>query len=1064
MELMSRDLTLVALLVLALCHSVHCYADSPAKRSRSLTSDDEIRQIRENIARYPAAKAIADDIIAKANKWVDKPDRVLWEMIPPADIPRAFNSSFDGCPVHGKEYFKYGNYSWKMDIWNRPWKLKCPVGGEEYPSNDFWAYYKTKDRSLLTGDYPDDGWGWRKPGDKYKHWFVAYYCHWLWMNHLLPAVTNLSIAYQITGDEKYARKAIVMLDRIADLYPEMDHNKQSRYAAEFSPTYTGRIVNRIWEVGTATSLASAYDSVFDLLASDGEFSPPDGAGSPLHGKTNADIRRNIEQNILRECVESVFDGRIQGNYGMHQRALLILAIVLQDDDLTRKATDWILNGSAGSWASEGFYYALDNFITREGVSFESAPGYCLGWSVSLASVGEYLDMLGLDIFANTKFRRMFTAYEELQVLGMFTPAIGDSGSVRSGAYNLPPWMARLGLEKWRDPLFARHLLNEGAFGERSFANYRDLRKPPLSEDDLRRRANDARGYSGSRNLGSYGLGILEWGTGKEGVGAAVYYGPAVAAHGHFDKPFMEVYGFGKKLIPDFGYPQFAAESKDPAAWEEHNLSHYTVTVNGSKQATAKKGVLNHFAVTPDIRLLDVSAPDAYPFLREYRRIVLMIGSESESPYLVDCFVVKGGTSHDYSIHGFTSEVTIEGLDLSPVQEKGTLAGENVPYSFLYDDPDLENPERTRSFGTYTGSAYSYLYDVQRGIPTRTWSAVWADDTAGIRAIFPRQPLTEAVVASGNPPKRPNSPDSLKYILLRRSGEDDLKSRFVCVLQPFRTGDAPDPLVVNRVPAGSGDLIEITGPHGTDLIYLSGDPNEDVQIGGLHARGHCVVLRMDRSRELKSVFISGGGYVRQGLLTVESGLSLRGHVGAFDFKANEITVSHTDQTPAEQLAGSAILFGRTSYTIRSCSSKDGSLVLGLGEDNPRVGRVLVNGLDPDGRFISTSNLLYFASGGCYRNVWVVNEDFTAWHRITDVDGGKLLLDKPADLKSEFTDRDGDGRIFACIYDIAPGQEFVIPAASWAGRDRSGKWVIQSNCSVLGNLPDGTRLDASSNRRP
>ena len=283
-------------------------AQSTTKHSRSLTTDDEVARIRRNIAQYPAAKAIADKIIAAADEWVARSDRYIWDFIPGPEVPRAFNSSFEGCPIHGMEYFKHGNYSWIMDPFGNPWKIRCPVGGEEYPSNDFLEYYRSgmKDRSLLTGDYADDGWGWRKEGAAKKHWFVAYYCHWLWDRYIFPAAVNLSLAYQYTGDEKYARKAAVILDRIASVYPAMDHNKQSRYATEFNSAYRGKIINAIWETGTMNDLTFAYDNIFDALAKEGSWS---GEESPLAGRSLAEIRANIENNLLREGVRCIYNAQ-----------------------------------------------------------------------------------------------------------------------------------------------------------------------------------------------------------------------------------------------------------------------------------------------------------------------------------------------------------------------------------------------------------------------------------------------------------------------------------------------------------------------------------------------------------------------------------------------------------------------------------------------------------------------------------------------------------------------------------------------------------------------------------
>ena len=1004
------------------------------KKSRSLTSDAEIRQIRDNIAKYPKAKAIADKIIKAADEWVARPDRHVWEMIPPSDIPRAFNSSFDGCPINGRETFKFGNYSWRMDPFNKPWKITCPIGGEEYPSHDFMAYYKTKDPKLLTGDYPDDGWGWRKPGDKYKHWFVAYYCHWLWLNYIIPGVENLSIAYQITGDDKYAKLAIVMLDRIAEFYPSMDHNKQSRYAQEFAPSYQGKIVNLIWETGLASRLAASYDNVFDALAKDGQFT--DDKDSPLAGKTNADIRRNIEDNLLRVAVQGVYDRTINGNYGMHQGTLLTTVAVLQEDELTTRAIDYVLNNLDGYAATEGFNYALDNLVLREGVSHESAPGYCLGWSTHLSGVGQHLDRLGVDVFNNPKLKRMFTAFLELQVMGKFTPAIGDSGSILPGKSDMSTAMTRLGLQKFKDPIFAKQLLDRGAYGEGTLARYDDLKYPVLDKARLEKLSKGAPDLaSGSKNLGGYGLGILEAGKDDRKIGLACYYGPTEGGHAHADRLFIELYGFGKKLIPDLGYPQFAAEDKGRTAWESNTLSHCTVTVNASRSSEYQSGRLNQFAVTPDVKLLDVSDPDAYPGLDEYRRVMLLIGGESESPYLVDFFVVKGGHSHDYGLHGFDGQFNTEGISLT-TQAKGTLAGEDVPYGYLSDDPDLEKPDKTRSFGSYQGGGYSFLHDIQRGKPSGTWSAVWQDKDCGIRAIFPLQDLKEVVTASGNPPKRPGNPESLRYVLLRNSGEEGFTSRFACVLQPFKTGDQP--LEVRRI----GDLLEIKGPHGTDLVCLGSNIqrstfNFQLPTGGI------AIIRMDAAHKLKSVFLAGGGRIEQGSLSVQAAPPISGHVEKLDFRANRVFLA---PSPPRPLAPSLVLFGAANYTLDGTS---------FGEYTPRTGKIAVDSIDPDGAFLTTRNVLYLASSGFYKDKWLVNEDFTRWHRIENVSSGKVLLKEKADLKSEFADSDGDGKITAYLYDIAPGQEFIIPASCWIGKTATG-WQIDSSSPAEASLPDGMKL--------
>ncbi len=869
-------------------------------------------------------------------------------------------------------------------------------------------------------------------------------------------MTNLSLAYQYTGDEKYARKAIVMLDRIAAMYPEMDHNKQSRYAQEFNAGYPGKIINMIWETGHIRDLTSAYDNIFDAIAKDGDWA---GEDSPLQGKSYADIRANIETNLLREGVRCIYNGQIRGNYGMHQNSLLQLAIVLQDEEVTRRAVDYVMNNAEGIAGVEGFNYALDNFIFREGVSFEVAPGYCLGWSAHLSMIAELLERLGVDIYSQPKFKRMYTAYFDIQVLGMHTPAMGDSGGLGVGAVNPSTYMARLGLDGFGDPIFARFLLDRGFYGEKSFTNSGDLRFAPLNESDLRSRASGAkRSLPGTRNLGSYGLGILEHGKGTDGVGLALYYGPAEAGHAHYDRLAFELIGYGKKLIPDFGYPQFAAEDKDTGCWERNTISHCTVTVDGTKQQTKRRGVLNLFAESPDVQVIDVSAPDAYASAREYRRMMMLVGGESESPYVVDFFRVEGGKSHDYSLHGFDGKFSTSGIALSEAQTKGTLAGEDVPYSYLYDDPELEQPGKSRSFHSYTGTSYSYLYNVQRAVPSGTWVATWAGDSSGIHAIFPRQDVGEAVIADGKPPRRPGNPESLKFVLLRNSG-DDISSSFVSVMQPFKVkdGKGDEPLSVKTLRADGGALLEIKGAQGTDYVWAGGDSTSEIEAAGIGIRGRCAVIRLDAKGALKSVFLGDGTSVRQGMLSVEAGPGFEGTVEALDIERNEITVGP---------GGSPSLAGRTAilrpgpsacnYLIEDARAKDGKLVLSLGADVPRIGKVQVTGLDDNGKFVTTNSLLYLAGGGYYKHAWLANEGLTAWRRLVDVEKSAVRLSGMSDLKAEFTDTDGDGRITAYLYDVGPGEKITVPPVTWIGRDSAGEWAIQADSAVQVTLPDGTKL--------
>ena len=126
-----------------------------------------------------------------------------------------------------------------MNIRKRPWQVQCRNCKQWFPTNDFAAYYKSGldkhgDFRLGKGDpkflkptenggdpaWVDDGTGIVIDG---KKWFItAGYAAYLWRT-LIDLTLDFAEAYALTNDPVYAHKAGVLLDRIADVYPEMDY-------------------------------------------------------------------------------------------------------------------------------------------------------------------------------------------------------------------------------------------------------------------------------------------------------------------------------------------------------------------------------------------------------------------------------------------------------------------------------------------------------------------------------------------------------------------------------------------------------------------------------------------------------------------------------------------------------------------------------------------------------------------------------------------------------------------------------------------------------------------------
>ncbi len=186
------------------------------------------------------------------------------------------------CGVDTSDFANGGNgraFTW--DIINRPWKIQCPGCKRVFPSNDFESFYNLgldknglfdRDRALEEHEeifggtygtgylkntlYPeladtinnhrglrpgetvetwgvDDGWGYvpkDADGNQYRyangkgerHPYIAYYNYFAWGESRREILEALKTAYIYTGDIKYGRAGAIILDRIADVWPDMD--------------------------------------------------------------------------------------------------------------------------------------------------------------------------------------------------------------------------------------------------------------------------------------------------------------------------------------------------------------------------------------------------------------------------------------------------------------------------------------------------------------------------------------------------------------------------------------------------------------------------------------------------------------------------------------------------------------------------------------------------------------------------------------------------------------------------------------------------------------------------
>ena len=292
----------------------------------------------------------------------------------------------------------------------------------------------------------DDGWGYIDSATGEKYTCVAYYNHWYsWQDGPVKrGLNSLKDAYLYTGEQKYADAAIIILDRMADVYPDMD---VSAYRAQDGflngVDGLGKVENSVWECGNVNTFMLAFDAVYPAISTMSETALNFlNEKSVCQDKSNPDrIKLNFEDNVLRQVVPAFHKAQIHGNEGMHQQSIVLAAVIL---DSYPETQDWIYKAFAtgGKYEAGNFYKLLINRVDHDGQAYES-PFYNAGWLSNWLGVAEALDGYELpegiplkdglisDPYKNVKFKKMFYGIYPLLLNQMYVANIGDT--VQAGA-------------------------------------------------------------------------------------------------------------------------------------------------------------------------------------------------------------------------------------------------------------------------------------------------------------------------------------------------------------------------------------------------------------------------------------------------------------------------------------------------------------------------------------------------------------------------------------------------------------------------------------------------------
>ena len=874
-------------------------------------------RMRENALKTTWGETVRQAVLESAQPWRVMSDENLWDLMFGPTITRSWMVWSNGhCPACRKPV---PMYSWKIKALEKPWKLACPHCQELFPKNDFHAFYrsgldnhgvfdpKRADRRLLfNSEHPrkndplrlfgvDDGNGYVEGENRWR-FIGTYLVYGQWKQAVLDGIVRLSHAYLLSGEPLYARKAVILLDRVADLYPDFDFKTQAiMYEGAAAAGYVSTWHDACEETRL---LALAYDQVYDAIGKDREIPvflahKARRFGLENSKKTAADIRRNIEGRVLRDAI--VNREKIRSNYPRTETTLAIIHTVLgwpenrpavmgMIDEMVKTAT--AVDGVTGekgmaNYASStignlayvlALFDRLDPKFFEEMLSRHPALGKAYRFHMDTWFGTSYYPLIG----DSGTFAQKIVRYAGAPFIK--EPNRGPAAIYYPGIDPSPYGFFWKLFEATRDPAYVQILVHENE-GKTDGLPFDLLESDPV---EFQRRAIKVILREGTEirvptfDKQQWHLAMLRSGSGRNERAVWLDYDSG-GRHGHADGMNIGLFAKGLDLMPDFGYPpvQYGGWESAKSRWYRKTPSHNTVVIDGEDQKwrgnEIPSGRTTLWGVGDTVRVIRSSGA-AMAGVRQYERTVALADMSETDSYVVDLFRVTGGRDHARFLHSHFGTISTTGLNLANL-------------------PDYGFDTQMRSF---------------RGDPEARpgWIADWKiEDRYGYRPEGSDLHLRLTDLTAGSEAAVAESWVSLGVmtndteeawiptLMVRRHAESEpLTSTFVAVIEPYEV--RPQIAAVRRLPLGNvkGDsfpdgfvALEIIMADGRHDILFSADSENPLGSGpargidktmvqkelGLQTDAEFGLARRNRDGRLVRIVLGRGTFLRLGEAEIDS---------------------------------------------------------------------------------------------------------------------------------------------------------------------------------------------------
>ncbi len=692
------------------------------------------------------------------------------------------------CPVCGA-YVRDG--SWSPDD---PEHVRCRDCGTIYPSPDYpeTQVHRGKNMSGETVEWKY----YLNPETGYKCFFSAQVRQGrIW--YLLGRLDELGQLYYQTKDEKYARRAAVIMLRFAEAYPHwcvrQDHMEAGHYIVSERPWPPGGVWRNPFNEIPDT-LVFAYDLIYDALV-----------WEQLSAELGYDAREKVEWLLRKNFVmaRQIWEdnhGWIANLAPYIIRKMIATGLVLNDPDMIHYTIPWMENLIEGRYHFDGMW--------QEGtVDYHSQHTGHL--TRCFNAVRGYTDPPG---YVDDEFGIHLEDTDLQEQYPIFTKALALPGKCL----------------------------------------YPDGRRMTIHDTHYRSPGKKAKPRP-NIELNSYGHFALSREGSHDPTQVHLQFPPLLKfGHYHDDRLSMILWAGGDEVLPDLGYCtwwntayySFAvgklSHNMSWAGWNEPRSAPEVEYEPGEPDDNWARSSL--LAYDPgehcdkQVQLVEAESPGLpWQEIDVARRLLMLVAIDDERSYVFDLFRLRGGEWHKSVLRPTAWEDCDQQVDLSLAPQSGTLGGEDVEYK--------------------QAGAKSLIHNLQVAESSAPQVVTWTgqNTSASVRCFLNGQPETQFIFARApliRPSKSALDRDDYQgpWLMRRREGQAGLASSFAAVYDAWAQDQEPMIHSVQWLTPQPSDPFAVaaivTMKNRTDLVYCSTD-NIERAVAGVRMCGRLVVMSRQR---------------------------------------------------------------------------------------------------------------------------------------------------------------------------------------------------------------------------